>query len=263
MPQILSITRFFCGCVYHTPGDTAVFCPKHRHTDHRGFITGTDTIEVTTRQDPFSKTPATSVYFHKRPDVLHNTPYNSLHTTTSILDGRNEEWAIPDADLLGICPACFIDAEDLLETVIAACECGDENCSYRWCGSLQGYHAMWRLHANGKSKETIGVNETDLFSFGPYEDQPEHIQQTLDNERETIRREVSRLREDVTSARSNPHPSRQRGQPAVYFTPWLDQEYQALTASNEPAAHRRAQRSLQHKLTRLFVIGAATPAHRP
>ena len=130
---IFTTTRFRCGCAYRIIGDTAVFCPQHRE-----IITGTERIETPEPTTPDVPGLVMEQYLKGVAHTLMNTRRNSLHTLTSVLDGRGNEWAEPSEELVGMCAACFIDQEEHYETGMAMCECGDKDCSYRWCGSGRG-----------------------------------------------------------------------------------------------------------------------------
>ena len=133
MTALLTFTRFFCGCIYRTLDDQAVFCPQHRQEPHRAYATGTERVPIPSQDNFPIRGLVMSRYFKSHPAVLQNSSSNSLHTIVSTKDGRNEEWDTPEPELLGLCTACFIDHEQRDETRIAMCECGDEDCSYRWC----------------------------------------------------------------------------------------------------------------------------------
>ena len=163
--HIFSVARFHCGCVYQALDD-AVFCPEHRSSDPVGFITSQETIHIPGPGTPKIRELARHEHPTAWPKVLRSSENNSPHVRTSVRDGRDEEWADDDAREVGLCAACFIDDGEYNGTGMAMCECGDDGCSYRRCGRLDGLHALWRLHARGLSLEIAGVPEGDIFSHG-------------------------------------------------------------------------------------------------
>ena len=265
---VFTFTHFACGCAYRTTGDTAVFCPQHRE-----IITGTERIETQEPEIPEVPGMVMNKYVNGMPQILSNSRNNTLHTMTSVLDGRSNEWAEPTEDIVGICPACFIDQETCLETGVAMCECGNEDCSYRWCGSTEGLHAFWRLHALSKSEEETGIPERDIFSHGPYSDLNSKAAAALDREREDLRGRAEELMKEIENAREQAEAQAQApgetpdpetaGQQAnnhqsVYLTPWLDQDYQSMT-SDDTRERDWARRTLTGKVTRLHIIMALSP----
>ncbi len=252
--HIFTTTRFECGCIYRTISDTAVFCPEHRRP-----ITEEETINI-----PSPDTPDIPglVMNGRSPAILWNTGNNSLHTTTALLDGDSNEWADPNDELVGICPACFIDKEEYLETGIAMCECGDQKCSYRWCGSTQGLHAFWRLHAEGRSQETTGRHDTDIFSYGKYETQSPEIRAVLDQERTALEKQAQESLRNMVETRQDEEQQSTGQNP--YLAPWLDRDYEMMTsASGSSTTQEWARARLTGKLTRLHVIGALPPREAP
>ena len=268
---LFTFTRFACGCAYRTVGDTAVFCPQHR-----AISTGTERTLTPGRETPDVPGLVMSPYMKGVAHTLRNTPHNSLHTMTSVLDAQDNEWAEPSEDLAGMCAACFIDQEERSETGVAMCECGNENCSYRWCGSPEGLHAFWRLHVLGKSEETTGIPDRDIFSHGPYAEQRDEVTAVLDREREDLQGRAVEMMKEMETAREraetpgqdqNPqaqNPQDQdpqaQNQQSVYLTPWLDRDYREMKEEGDPRAQARARRALTQKLTRLQVIGALPPS---
>ena len=256
---IFTIARFRCGCVYRIVGDTAVFCPQHRE-----IITGTERIETPEPETPDVPGLVMNQYVKGIAHTLMNTPRNSLHTMTSVLDGRGDEWAEPSEDLVGMCAACFIDQEEQSETGVAMCECGDKDCSYRWCGSAEGLHAFWRLHVLGKSEETAGIPETDIFSHGQYSTQNSRVTAVLDRERKELEDRAQELMKEMENAREEAGTSEQAGgQPSPYLIAWLDREYQAIKGDDDPREREAARRQLTRKITRLQIIGALPAAQPP
>ena len=260
MTRSFTIARFFCGCAYLNPMDTAIFCPEHRHAPHRGYITGRETIRVPkdTSYSMLHVTPHRTIKAF--PAILQSDAHNSLHTVTRVLDGHHNDWSLPQADLLGLCAACLIDSEDYNETRIAMCECGNEQCSYRWCGSLQGLHAFWKLHAQGRSEETTGLKEEDIFSHGAYEDHSQEVRDTLDKERavlqEAARKITSDLYQTTTKAFS---PGRRAKLPPAYLNPWLEQQLSIAVLQRGTTQARNANRTLMNRVLRLHIIGAIPP----
>ena len=256
---LFTFTRFACGCAYRTVGDTAVFCPQHRE-----IITGTERIETPGSETPDVPGLVMERYLKGEAHTLMNTRRNSLHTLTSVLDGMGNEWAEPSEELVGLCAGCFIDQEQHSETGAAMCECGDEDCSYRWCGSTEGLHAFWRLHVLGKSEETTGISDVDIFSHGQYAEQRDRVTAALDREREEIQGRTVEMMNEMETAREQaetPGEDPQAGDSqTVYLTPWLDRDYREMKEEGDPGAQARARQSLTQKLTRLQVIGALSPS---
>ena len=256
---IFTTTRFRCGCAYRIIGDTAVFCPQHRE-----IITGTERIETPEPTTPDVPGLVMEQYLKGVAHTLMNTRRNSLHTLTSVLDGRGNEWAEPSEELVGMCAACFIDQEEHYETGMAMCECGDKDCSYRWCGSAEGLHAFWKLHVQGKSEEAAGIPETDIFSYGQYSTQNSRVTAVLDRERKELEDRVQELMEEMKNAREEAGASEQAGgQPSPYLIPWLDREYAAMTGGGAAMEREMARRQLAGKITRLHIIGSMPPAQPP
>ena len=167
---IFTITRFQCGCVYRTVGDTAIFCPRHRSEWHRGSIRETETIYTPTAEAPDIPGLVMHTFKNPMPVTIRNSRKNSLHSMVTTVDADGNEWDEPSEKYVGLCTACFIDHGGYLESKVAACECRNERCSYRWCGTTTGLHAFWRLHAQGRSEETTGIPEEDIFSHGKFDE---------------------------------------------------------------------------------------------
>ena len=258
---IFNITRFICGCVYRTAGDTAVFCPTHRTEPHQGVIQEQETVHTPTADPPDIPGLVMNSHYKTTPHVLRNDSRNSIHTTTSVQDGDGHEWSEPQEDEVGICAACYIDREDCYETRIAMCECGDERCSYRWCGALTGLHAYWRLHTQGKSEETTGIPEVDIFSYGKFQEQTEAITETLNEERISLEQEIEKQMQDMETVREQKDNNQPDDtQQAIYLMPWLDTEYLRMKQPNNPNAHPEiARTALRRKIARLHIIGALPP----
>lgn len=261
MPPILTFARFACGCIYRTISDQAVFCPQHRREPHRAYVTGNEMVIIPAQNIFPIQRLAANPYVSSQPAVLHNTERNSIHTVTSTLDGRSQEWDMPQTETVGICPACFIDMEDHNETRVAMCECGNEDCSYRWCGSIQGLHAYWRIHAQGRSRELTGIPEEDIFGYGPHSELPQKVQEVLDQQREDLTTQVNNLVQKVINARKEitTAKGRVRHHPA-YLNPWFDNEYRAITGESKDGNTGKdikwARQSLFEKVARLHIIGA-------
>ena len=261
---IFTSTRYICGCVYRTVSDIAIFCPQHRDEWHRGTIISQETIKIPSPETPDLPGLVMHSWAPTTPVVLRNTASNSIHNETSVLDGQGNHWSAKEEDLTGICAACFIDEEQLLETNIAMCECGAESCSYRWCGRTDGLHGFWKLHAQGRSEETVGRAESDIFSYGSYTEQTPEIRAVLDQEGENLRTQADQLFNKLTEARHSANSSDQnQGERTGYLTPWLDQTYNTMTTSSEPQQRNRATKIMKDKLTRLHVIGAMPPPEAP
>ncbi len=271
---VYRITRFHCGCAYRTVSDTAVFCPEHR-----AFITGEETIRLPDSRPPRIPRLATHPEAPQIAIVLENTSRNSLHSQTTVMDGGQNEWDDPQDEELGLCAACFIETQETVPTRIAMCECGNQKCSYRWCGQTDGLHAFWGLHAQGLSEQVTGIREQDLFHYGACEEQRKEIQDLLEEQRKHLRQQSEELLQQLLQARESAHPGAPpRQNPTIYLIPWLDQEYQAMTQNpqqEDPATAVHESRAimegqwareiLTQKLTRLLVIGATpgTPCRMP
>ena len=255
------IARFQCGCAYRTMSDDLVFCPEHRHSSPVGFITGQETFRSPGPEVPQITGLVMNPYVEGLPKTMMNTSGNSLHTRTSVLDGNGEEWSDSEKEV-GICNACFIDSGELNPTRIAMCECGEEKCSYRWCGIIFGLHALWKIHAQGLSQQTTGIQENDIFSYGKYDEQTKVLKKIINAEERELERNANRLVPAMLAARQTAgpgtnHPSYPH---QVYLSRWLDSEYAAITkeqSSTEAIGY--ARRRLATKLLRLHIIGA-TPA---
>ena len=256
---IFRITRFYCGCVYRTVSDDAVFCPEHRHSWHRGFITGQETIQIPGPEVPQIRGMVMNTYAKGLPKTMMNTSRNSLHTRMSVMDGNGGEWSDSEEEEVGICSACFIDSGDLNPTQIAMCECGEEKCSYRWCGMTDGLHALWRIHAQGLSQQTTGIREDDIFSYGSYDEQTEDMRKILKAEKQELERNADRLVRATLAARqaAGPGTKRRSYQQQVYLSRWLDSAYAAITKEQDNTQDvRHARQRLAVKLLMLHIIGA-------
>ena len=254
-------TRFNCGCAYRTMSEDLVFCPEHRHSSPVGFITGKETTQSPGPEVPQIPGLVMDPYIKGRPKTMMNTSANSLHTRTYVLDGQGEEWSDYE-DEIGSCNACFIDSGKLNPTQIAMCECGKEECSYRWCGIINGLHALWRIHAQGLSQQTTGIPEDDIFSYGKYDEQTQELKEILKAEKQELEKNRDRLVLATLEARqeAGTGKERQSDQHQVYLSQWLDSEYAAITKEqNSTEDVNYAQRRLATKLLRLHIIGA-TPA---
>ena len=198
---IFRITRFQCGCVYRAGHDEAVFCPEHRQSSPVGFVTGHEAIPMQTPGVPGIPGLVMNPHALSLPMELRNDERNSLHVESRTLDGRQNEWGMNRADEVGLCAACLIDEECAQETRVARCECGDEGCSYRWCGDTRGLHALWRLHAQGVSQESIGIPEEDIFEYGGYDEQNQETRELLDREGNHLRDRAGELLRAVLETR--------------------------------------------------------------
>ena len=249
-----TITRFFCGCLYRTPTDQAVFCPEHR-----GFITGRETI-----RHPESGPPPLRGLARSRhtgwAETLMSDERNSIHVAQTVRDPRGEEWSMTEYEETGICCACFIESDGTVrdETGIAMCECGNSDCSYRWCGRLSGLHAFWRLHLQGRCQEATGISDEEIFAWGPCVAMSEEQQEVLKQEREEIRREAERMVVSTIRAQTASPPRRERPHP-VFLSRWLEPECREILNPGNEGDLRGARRSLERKVTRLHVVGAMPP----
>ena len=255
------IARFHCGCVYRTMSDNLVFCPEHRHSSPVGFITGQETLRGPGPEVPQITGLVMNPHVQGTPKTMMNTSGNSLHTRTTVVDGTGEEWSDSEGEV-GICNACFIDSGELNPTKIAMCECGEEECSYRWCGIIFGLHALWRIHAQGLSQQTTGIPEDDIFSYGKYDELTNDLKKIINAEEHELERNANRLVPATLAARQEAGTGKQRRsyQHQVYLSRWLDSEYAAITKEqNSTEAVRYARSVLAVKLLRLHIIGA-TPA---
>lgn len=259
---IFSTTRFHCGCIYQTI-DEAVFCPEHRRADPVGFITSQETILTPDSRPPSIQGLVMNSFVKALPQTLRNDERNSIHVRATVLDGRREEWADEDVQEVGLCAACFIDQDEHKETGVAMCECGDEDCSYRWCGSTDGLHALWRLHAQGRSRESMGIPEEDIFSYGSSDKHEEAVRSTLDWERDHLREVGRELAQRAILARqmAAPGAGRRRSFDPVMMSHWLDGEFRDMEEEKTDTWKAGwALSRLEAKMVRLYVIGAAKPA---
>ena len=257
--ESITVTRYFCGCIYETAVDLTLICPVHRSTPHKAFMTTTETLPVS-RNKAVSNVRGLvhAAYSKNQPMRLESEPSNSVHVLTTITDPNHNEWAQPEAELVGLCPACFIDDHLLTETHVSICECGNSCCPYRWCGSIRGLHALWRMHIHQESQKLIGYPEEDIFSHGSHDQQPENIRRTLDHERGNMELAITQTAIEFVKARSmaTPWAGRRRYYQAVYLAPWMDREYRHLVKgmSNKEKAWTRT--NMRKKLIRLVLTGA-------
>ena len=268
---MLTITRFSCGCLYRTSTDQAVFCPAHRHRSPVGFITGVETIKAATPVVPHLARLTMHPTLTGIPLELRCTQSNSLHQQVHTLDAQGNEWD-RQTDQTGLCAACLVEHQEPNETRIAACECGDPDCSYRWCGSTQGVHAYWRLHAQDLSQQSTGIPNRDIFSHGPEKDLSQQVRAVLETERKDLNKQADRLLQATLHARRIPshkgllpaapgHTSGSRRRTSiahpVHLSRWLDRECEAIAAPATTPRHREASiRTIKPKLLRLYIIGA-------
>lgn len=232
---IFSISRFHCGCIYRRSTDRIYFCPVHR-----GILTGEETIRLPDGMtgghgdQPKMLHLAMSSFNPNWPDMVHNTDSNSLIQRSKI-SAKGEEWH-KWTEENGLCAACYIDDEEIVPTFAAMCECGDRDCVYRWCGRTQGLHAYWLLHAAGLTEQTTGVDDRDIFAYGPCNDQREEVTRILDDERESLNHSAADRAAKMADSRTQ-------------LPPWLDTLRQ--TAARHP-------QQLHEAAVRLQVIEEAT-----
>ena len=258
---VFSFARFACGCAYHTLTDTPVFCPQHHDEPHRGAITELESIYTPAPEIPDIPGLVKSQYWEHPPILLRNSSSNSLHTTTAVLDANGNEWKEKEEGQVGLCAACFVEkGNDYCETGIAMCECGQELCSYRWCGSLTGLHAYWRPHVRGTSKDISGIPDEDIFSYGTYENQNAETTDALDAERDDLTAQIEKLmREMETAKRQADSDQPAEEHQSIYLIPWLGEDYRLM---NQPEQElnspdrQLARNDLFKKIARLHLIGA-------
>ena len=252
---VFTYTRFQCGCAYRTIADTPSFCPQHRAP-----ITNNETMYSTYPGTPHIPGLIMHDHFTNLPVVLRNTSDNSLHTSITTRDGDGNEWEETREDEVGLCAACLIDNDTHIPTRISMCECGNERCSYRWCGATTGLHAYWRLHARGQSEATTDIPEMDIFSHGSFNDQSDVIRSTLDEERHQLITQVQeimlKIQTDRAQANATPNAEQQQH---IHFAPWLDRNYQDMQKDHN-LLNNLARTAFTKKVTRLHVVGAFEPA---
>ena len=248
MTATATISRYFCGCLYRSLSDISAFCPLHQpESPSTAFITGTETLRLP------HQLQRNTIHRFQGLQVLENSDRNSLHVITCVQDAYHEEWSTPEADLAGLCCACFIDENQHVETGIAACECADPGCTYRWCGRTDGLHALWRIHARGQSQELTGFPDRELFAYGPVAQMNKDVTDALNAERQQLAQQANQalLHYNTARAKANPSAGRQRCFHPVYLSRWLDVP--------PTATPLWAKYNLTRKLTRLIVTGAIQP----
>ena len=248
---VFTVTRFRCLCVYRTVGDTAVFCPQHRAP-----IVENETFHTHTPETPDIPGLVMHLPANNTPVTLRNHTRNSIHTMVSTLDGEGNKWDDAQEEYVGICAACLIEGDESQETRIAMCECGDDKCSYRWCGDTTGLHAYWRIHALKQSQETTGIPEGDIFSYGTMQEQNEDISLALEAERTSLQQTIDALMQNMAAVRQL-HENAVTDEPnhSIYLIPWLNQDYENMH-QGEARQSSIARRNLMRKITRLHIIGA-------
>ena len=258
--------KFSCGCAYRTIGDVAVLCPQHHEETHRGVILGVQTYHTDTLETPDIAGLVMSRSWQGGAELLWNTGSNSLHTMKRLLDADGNEWNVPEHEQAGLCPACFIENDEYRETGIATCECGDERCSYRWCGDLTGIHAYWRLHVQRRSEEATSIPEEDIFSYGKFSDRTDEAIAALNVERDILAGEINQRMSQFYAAQDGcPAPDGDAPMTAdsVYRIPWLTNDYQVMQDPGLSETRRQfARDALVEKIARLHVAGAL-PALEP
>ena len=246
--------RYACGCAYATyEEDTSIMCPVH--TTAGLFMHNFLVNDRNATQNSIPGVVANR-YFATTPAVVENQDFNSIYSKVTILDPGGHEWDQLDEGIkdTGLCPACFIDHDDIRPCRISACECGNYNCEYRWCGSLQGLHALWHIHCQGKSEEIISIDDKDIFSYGPASD--------FNEAKEVLLSERARLEEIGTKLLPVllDHSQRHRGNPSNTRDPF-DSEYlsKSLERYLDPKKMRTAGLSslnnLKSRLIRFYVAG--------
>lgn len=257
---VFAYSRFAWGCAYQKTSETTLICPEHRQP-----LTEEHELRSATRDFPPVEGLMMSRFFKTNPAIIRNSSRNSLHSVLKIRDGGGSEWSDDDENEVGLCPACYIDQQDLVETRITACECADPQCSYRWCGQLSGLHAYWRLHVQGRTHEATDFRDQEIFSYGDYHSLDEQTQETLDRERAELIRAGQDLLEKMGDSRSNDADDSPTGR--IFRMPWLEQHYDVM---NDPDRSNRlretARQELGRRLIRLHLLGliewpdpAATP----
>ena len=258
---IFRTAQFQCGCVYQILGETAAACPQHQSP-----ISREANYESHTPENPGIPGLVMSQYFKSQPHILHNHNSNSLHNLTSVRDGQGNSWIDEQEDQTGLCAACLIDEDSYTETGYAICECGNENCSYRWCGATQGLHALWAVHVQGKAMELLGWPDEDIFSYGPYLDQKQEIKSILNEEQKLLIRRMEILLDGIKKARSNRNPelnselnSETEGAPdeilgTGYLTPWLDDDYERAVSQKEQPEGKRYPEALYLKILAVKLL---------
>ena len=260
-PSATVITRFYCGCVHLTPNDTAVFCPHHYKTNTPAYITSREQVAAA---PPNPRKPVSMRYpMGSSPEVilLQNDATNSLHSVSYVTDPQYNDWESPKSHHVGLCPPCFIDDGRLIQTRFARCECGDEECAYRWCGETQGLHGFWPIHAAGNSLKLTGIPESDIFSHGPHSSLPPVARYALEAASANLEREVKATARDYIAARGAARPSegRNKAYNLLYLSHWLDRPYEAIIRAPLLAGQQAgASTELKQKLSRLLVMGAIT-----
>ena len=260
-----TVARFFCGCLYLNPIDTALMCPKHRDTPERAYITGRERITAPDNNISHIPALARNRVIPQIPEVLSNNSRNSIQNVSYVIDGQREQWSTPEPDAIGLCAACYIDFDDIYETRVSMCECPDEQCSYRWCGSLNGLHAFWKLHAQSKSQEATGIRESDIFREGQFIELPEEARNILDKERATLQAQADRLIPELHQARQAFAHRRSPRPPSVYLSPFLDSMYNSMykTTTSQLSRHKPQRNliatTLRNDLLRLYIMGAIPP----
>lgn len=253
---IFTSAHFRCGCAYRVLFDAVFFCPTHHEPIIEYRTTVTPTPEI-----PDIPGLVMSRIFKDRPETLRNHAHNSLHKTINVQDRRRQDWGDTGDEENGLCPACFVQHQDFIDTRVAACECRDEQCDYRWCGQTGGLHAWWGLHATGRSHELTGIPEEDIFSHGAFEDLNDEVTQVLTAEEQWLKQAASLLVARILVVRSQPAPEdHQHEGEALYLAPCLDENWNIATdPSQETATQDLARRKLGEKLLRLHLIGAINP----
>ena len=245
MPRtyIFRTARFNCGCIYRIRFDTPIMCPAHRT-----FIVEEKEFRSDTPDMPEITGLVTNKQYNNLPIILCNSSNNSLHVNSIVKDGQGEEWSCNEEEELGLCAACFIENNEYTDTRITACECGNEYCSYRWCGSLHGLHAFWKLHSQNQSYEITGIPERDIFSYGKANELDDNVINILSEQRTRLLEISEILIQDMTAFKNQANNTESDQIPA-YSSDWLNKTYEMLTTM------RGAQSSLSNKLLRFYVTG--------
>ena len=249
-------TRFQCGCVYATQDQSAVICPTHRRP-----ILEEINATMQSAQVPEIEGLVMTRYDPSRPEMLKNNQSNSLHSTIAVKDSNGDSWVDEDTDQVGLCPACLIDDNVYTQVTFANCECGDIKCSYRWCGRINGLHALWSIHAQGRSEEVIDRQESDIFSYGSYCQQGNSIQSAINEETIRLDRRRQKLldiliqerKQESGDAGSSPEtgPTLPRN---GYLIPWLDAPYNRMAECFPGTIQDNIKMELKKILTRLDII---------
>lgn len=260
---VMRIARFVCGCIYRLSADTLLYCPNHRHMWHRGIITAEETISLPHPMDGTQgNAPEIQNLVRHRtltnyPVVYENDETNSYYMTRATAS-PDSGFRTEQSREAGLCSACLIENDETTPTSYALCECGDRDCRHRWCGSLQGLHAVWPLHAKGGLQQITGKDDDDedeVVAFFSRQEVGRTPAESLAAETHAGR--IQDAVADWTAGLEHGELTHRERQ--VLEGPVTARIYRHFLGTTDPQKKKNALENIQRHLIRFHVIGAWPP----